>query len=476
MRNVRPVLTFLVGFSTIAACRSDKSGDSAADGAYQLAEVESGEWLPGDIATNTLMLGSNAFLRPAANLTDEHESYFYSGNSWFNQDFVPAPATTDTRDGLGPLQNARSCSSCHFKDGRASPPAAPGDDPLGTLVRLSIPGQNEHGGSRGDPVYGTQLQDGGHDDVQKEGSPSISWTDVNGFYDDGIPFTLRRPELTIEELGYGDLHPAVMTSVRVAPQMIGLGLLEGIPEARLDELEDPSDDNLDGISGKRNRVWNPETQAMSTGRFGWKAEEATIRAQSAAAFAGDLGVTTSLVPSDDCTEYQTACQEAVSGGDPEFDDHLLERIAIYSLAVAVPVRRAWEEENILRGKWLFKDAGCVSCHTPSHTTGVEAPIAEFDGLRIWPYTDLLLHDMGPDLADGRPTYDASGSEWRTPPLWGLGLVPDVNGHDNLLHDGRARGFAEAILWHGGEAERSMLAFRAMDASDHDDLVAFLESL
>ncbi len=223
-------------------------------------------------------------------------------------------------------------------------------------------------------------------------------------------------------------------------------------------------------------MWDPETQDMATGRFGWKAEEPTILAQAAAAFAGDLGVTTTLAPNDDCTEYQTACQEALSGGDPEFEDDLLTRIAVYSLAVAVPVRRGWEEENLLRGKWLFNDAGCTGCHTPSHTTGVEAPISEFEDLRIWPYTDLLLHDMGPDLADGRPSYAADGNEWRTPPLWGLGLVPDVNGHDNLLHDGRARGFAEAILWHGGEAEQSMLAFRAMEASDRDDLVAFLESL
>ncbi|HCH62456.1 MAG TPA: thiol oxidoreductase, partial [Deltaproteobacteria bacterium] len=232
MRNVRPAPFLAACLSLTAACHADKLGDSAeGGGAYLLAEVESGEWLPGDITTNTLLLGSNAFLRPAANLSDEHESFFYSGNSWFNQDFVPAPATTDTRDGLGPLQNARSCSGCHFKDGRAAPPATPDDNQLGTLVRLSIPGTNGHGGALGDPVYGIQLQDGGYGDIPKEGRPTLEWREEPGTYDDGTPYTLRRPTLTIEELGYGDLHPSVMTSVRVAPHMIGLGLLEGIPEA-----------------------------------------------------------------------------------------------------------------------------------------------------------------------------------------------------------------------------------------------------
>jgi len=441
-----------------------------------LAEVEEGEWLPGGAATNTLMLGSNAFLRPAENLSEENEALFYSGNSWFNQDFVAAPSSTDTRDGLGPVQNARSCSGCHFKDGRAEPPEAPGDDPLGTLVRLSIPGADASGGPIGDPVYGGQLHDGGIDDVPVEGELSITWEEVAGTYDDGTAYTLRRPILDIVELGYGAMHADVRRSVRVAPHMVGLGLLEGIPEARLDALEDPDDADGDGISGRRNIVWHAEDSTLATGRFGWKAEQPTVRTQSAGAFAGDLGITTSIVESDDCTDAQTACKAAASGGTPELDDHLFDRVALYSAAVAVPVRRAWDTDRILRGKWLFADARCDRCHTPSHTTGTEAPIPEFEGLLIWPYTDLLLHDMGPDLSDERQVFVAEGSEWRTPPLWGLGLVPDVNGHDTLLHDGRARGFAEAILWHGGEAEASRDAFRAMTAPDRDALVAFLESL
>lgn len=451
---------------------SADTGD-ATDG---LGVVEEGEWLPGDVATNTLMLGSNAFLRPAENLSEDHESMFYSGNSWFNQDFVPAPASTDTRDGLGPIQNARSCSGCHFKDGRAEPPAEPGADPLGTLVRLSIPGTGDHGGPLSEPTYGGQLQDGGMDGVLREGTVSITWETVEGTYDDGTPYTLRRPLLDLTDLQYGALHPDTRTSVRIAPQMIGLGLLEGIPEDRLAALEDPTDTNGDGISGRRNGVWNAEWSEDATGRFGWKAEQATVRTQTAGAFAGDMGITTSIVPADDCTEAQEACRGALSGGDPELEDHLLDRVALYSATVAVPVRRAWDTEEILRGKWLFADAGCDGCHVPSHETGAEAPIAEFEGLLIWPYTDLLLHDMGDGLDDGRPTGAASGSEWRTPPLWGLGLLPDVNGHNAMLHDGRARGHAEAILWHGGEGQAAMEAFRAMDAPDRAALIAFLESL
>ena len=452
------------------------SGDTAEPPDDGLAEVEEGEWLPGGAATNTLMLGGNAFLRPAENLSPENESLFYSGNSWFNSEFVAAPATTDTRDGLGPLQNARSCSGCHFRDGRAKPPESPDDDPLGTLVRLSIPGTDSHGGPVAEPVYGLQLQDGGVRDIPLEGTISMTWEEVAGTYDDGTPYSLRRPILELANLGYGAMHPDTMISFRVAPHMVGLGLLEAISEDRLNRLSDPADVNNDGISGRKNVVWDVEAGTMATGRFGWKSEHPTVRTQTAGAFNGDLGITTSLLPKDDCTDSQEECLEAMSGGDPEFDDHLFDRVSLYSAAIAVPVRRVWDTEVILRGKWLFADAGCVGCHTPSHTTGPGATIPEFDGLLIWPYTDLLLHDMGPELADNRPAYAASGTEWRTPPLWGLGLVPDVNGHNNLLHDGRARGFAEAILWHGGEGERSRDAFVAMSAADRDAIVQFLESL
>lgn len=482
---MRPLLVFVL----LAGCAADRkpgstaaapdSGASAVDSGGPagpaLAEVEDGEWLPGGEGTNTLMLGSNAFIMPAANLSPEDESAFYSGNSFFNDVWVEAPASTDARDGLGPVFNARSCSGCHFKDGRAGPPAGPEEPALGTLVRLGLDG-GPH------PVYGEQLQDGGIPDVPAEALVSVDWEDVPLTLPDGTALTLRRPVVSLLDWAHGDPGADLETSFRVAPHMVGLGLLEAVPAARLEALADPEDLDGDGISGEIQQVVDMETGAAAVGRFGWKAEQPRVRTQSAGAFAGDMGITSPVVPADDCTAAQEACLAAESGGEPELSEELLQKVTVYSSSLAVPVRRDWDSETVLRGKWLFTDLGCAACHVPSHDTADEAEIAAMGGVaamadqRIWPYTDLLLHDMGPELADGKAVNEAGGQEWRTPPLWGLGLVPDVNGHDTLLHDGRARGFAEAILWHGGEAEPSRDAFAALPAADRDAVVAFLESL
>jgi CxxC motif-containing protein (DUF1111 family) len=454
-------------FALALACQVGPGGEL-------LAVVEDGEWLPGGDTTNTVMLGSNAFIMPAANLDAESEGAFYSGNSYFNGSWVEAPSSTDARDGLGPLFNARTCSGCHFKDGRAPAPGGEGGF-MGSLVRLSVPGVGEHGGPLGAPTYGGQLQDLANEGLPAEGLPEVSWVEEGGQYPDGTPFSLRRPVLTISELGWGELDPEVLTSVRVAPQTIGLGLLEAIAEEDLAALEDPEDADGDSVSGRRNQVWDPVAGASATGRFGWKAEQPTVLVQSAGAFAGDMGLTTRVFGADDCTEAQPDCLAGTSGGDPEVEDTILDRIRVYAQAVAVPVRRGWEDPGVLRGKWLFSELGCAGCHTPSHTTGAHE-LAALEDQRIWPYTDLLLHDMGEGLSDGRPSYLAAGEEWRTPPLWGLGLLPEVNDHLELLHDGRARGFAEAILWHGGEGEASRLAFMDLTAGDREAVVCFLESL
>ena len=464
MSTVRPLLLTLV---LLPACKPED--------ASLLAEVEDGEWLPGGETTNTLMLGANAYLLPAPNLDGDNESLFYSGNSSFNQSWLEAPSDSENIDGLGPLFNASSCSSCHFKDGRAAPPAGPDDDVMGTLVRLSVPGAADGEAPHGDPIYGGQLQDQGLADVPAEGRPEIEWEEFTGEYPDGEVYTLRRPLLTISELAYGDLDPEVRTGIRVAPAMIGLGLLEAIDAADLEALEDPEDTDGDGISGERNWVWDPVSGEMATGRFGWRAEQPTVLAQSTGAFAGDMGLTSWVVSGDDCTEGQPECLESASGGEPEIDEDIVERINVYSSTLAVPVRRNWEDETVLRGKKLFTELNCSGCHVPSFTTGPHSIDALADQ-KIWPYTDLLLHDMGEGLADGHASWKASGAEWRTAPLWGLGLIPDVNGHLELLHDGRARGFAEAILWHGGEGEESREGFMALSSLDRDAVVAFLETL
>ncbi len=446
------------------------------DDALPFERVQDGEDMPGGETTNVLLLGSNAFIKPASNLSDEHESLFFSGNSFFNQNWVEAPASTQSRDGLGPTFNARSCSGCHFKDGRGRPALTPDEAQQGLLVRLSIPGADEHGEPLPDPNYGGQLQDLALPNVPFEGKVKITYTEIEGTYGDGEPYTLLEPTYTIDELAHGPMSDEIMMSARVAPAMIGLGLLEAIPESRLKELADPDDSDNDGIAGQINMVWDIDAAEHRPGRFGWKSEMPTVEQQTAGAFLGDVGITSRLFPTENCTDAQAECQASSSGGEPELADHLLDRVTVYSSALAVPVRASFKNPQVLRGKGLFHQAGCAKCHTPSHTTGPHPFLPEFEGQLIWPYTDLLLHDMGPGLADGRPVFDADGQQWRTPPLWGLGFIETVNGHDRFLHDGRARGFAEAILWHGGEAEASKEAFRNMNKEDREAVLRFLGSL
>lgn len=431
-----------------------------------ITELDPSEWLPGGDTTNTLLLGSNAFLMPAQNLSEDHELSFYSGNSFFNQAWVSAPASTEARDGLGPLFNARSCSGCHFRDGRASLPAD-GEAPfVGLLLRLSVPGPD---GPEPDPVYGGQLQDQANPDVPVEAVPHIAWDEIEGTHADGTPYVLLDPTYTIEAPGYGPLPDDLMVSARLAPQMVGLGLLEAIPEATLLALADPSDADGDGISGRLQRH-----EDGRIGRFGWKGDAPDVAQQVAGAFAGDMGLTSRLVEADDCTEVQ-GCDQHPNGGSPEVEDALLDRVVLYSRTLAVPVRRAADDPEVLQGKQLFGEIGCGACHVPSHTTGAAA-LPELERQRIWPYTDLLLHDMGEALADHRPVGAASGSEWKTPPLWGLGLVDEVGEEARFLHDGRARSLEEAILWHGGEAEPSREAFAALNAGERAALIAFVEDL
>lgn len=432
--------------------------------------VEEGEWYPGGDTTNTLLLGSNAFLMPAQNLSPEHEQDFYSGNSFFNQSWVEAPASTEARDGLGPLFNARSCSGCHFKDGKGAPPEDGQAPFVGLLLRLSVEGAE---GPEPDAVYGGQLQDQANPGVPVEAVPSITWEEVAGSYDDGTPYSLARPSYAIDAPGYGPLSDGLMVSPRVAPHMVGLGLLEAIPASVLESLADPDDADGDGISG---RLQLHETDdGTEPGRFGWKGDAPTVERQAAGAFAGDLGLTSRVVEADDCTDQQPECTGEPSGGEPEVEDHILDLVVLYSRTVAVPVRRAADDPTVLEGKEVFHDLGCAACHVPSYTTG-EAALPELEGQLIWPYTDLLLHDMGDDLADDRPVGEASGTEWKTPPLWSLGLVEDVGGHTRYLHDGRARSLEEAVLWHGGEAEAAHEAFVALPVEEREALIAFLEDL
>lgn len=438
------------------------------------AEADPNEARPGGDTTNELLFGRSAFLPAAHNITDENDRLFATGNAFFNQDWITAPSSNDSRDGLGPLFNARSCASCHFKDGRGRPPLDADEPFISMLLRLSVAEGSGH--PVPEPSYGGQLQPFAIGGVPGEGSPRVSYTTITGTYADGEPYELLRPTYIIEDLAHGPMSPDILISPRVAPAMIGLGLLEAIDDASLYALVDADDFDGDGISGRVNRVWDVEAGSLALGRFGWKAEQPSVRQQSAGAFLGDIGVTSSLFPEQECSSAQLDCQLAMTGGEPELSDRLLERVERYGQLLAVPARLDYADLDILYGKARFSEVGCDGCHVPSHRTRADAELEEVRDQLIWPYTDLLLHDMGEDLSDERPSAEADGNEWRTPPLWGVGRYPDVNGHNRLLHDGRARGVAEAILWHGGEAARSREAFRRLSAKERGFLIAFVESL
>ncbi len=436
-----------------------------------------GDDLSGGLAT-VHDVSPEAFALPMPNLSKAQRRAFAVGNSFFNDAWVVAPASAVGRDGLGPLFNATNCSGCHFRDGRGRPPETRGAPLESMLLRLSIPGAD--GGDQPHPVYGDQLQDKAIPGVPAEAKVTIDWEELPGTYADGEGFSLRRPLYTLSEPGYGSFPADLRLSARTAPAVFGVGLLEAVPEATLVARADPDDRDGDGISGRVRWVIEPRSKARRSGRFGWKCGTATVEHQSVGAFAGDLGITSSLLPDDHATSDQTLARAAPNGGEPELTDHKLQRVVEYERMLAVPARRDRADPRVLRGEGVFLALRCDACHSPQLRTGPVADIPALGDQLIRPYTDLLLHDLGEGLADHRPegagSDGATGQEWRTAPLWGVGLLRTVNKHELLLHDGRARSFAEAILWHGGEAEAAVQAFRRLPVADRQDLLRFLSSL
>jgi CxxC motif-containing protein (DUF1111 family) len=473
----------LVMASVVAACSgggSDESGGSG-DGASGPPSAEELARQGGDATVE--IEGSMAFGQPVPGLSSAQGRTFAVGNNFFNDNWVTAPASTAARDGLGPLFNAQSCSSCHFRDGRAQPPAADDDPERGLLLRLSVAGGagSDAGGDPGPhPALGDQLQDRAIRGVPPEGRVRITPVEHPGTLDDGTPYTLVEPRYEIvDEAGepVAVVGEDVVVSPRIAPAMFGVGLLEGVPDEVLFDLEDPDDEDGDGVSGRVHVVEDPSGSGEAVGRFGWKAAVPTVEDQNARAFLADIGITSSGRPDQPCTadELAAECGAAPTGGDPEIEDERLDQVTFYSRTLAVPARRDAGSGGTARGQEVFDDVGCASCHVGELRTG-PSDIEALDEQVIRPYTDLLLHDMGPGLADGRPDGDASGREWRTPPLWGVGLVETVNGHTRFLHDGRARDMTEAILWHGGEAGEARDRFAALPAEDRAAVLAFLGSL
>lgn len=342
-------------------------------------------------------------------------------------------------------------------------------------MRLSIPGADAHGGPLAEPVYGGQLQDRAIVNVPIEGGFVILYKEISGSFADGEPYSLRSPTYQLRGLNFGPMHSQTMVSPRVAPAVVGMGLIEAIPESAIMAAADPDDADNDGVSGRVNMVWDQRKETIALGRFGWKANVPTVEQQTAGAFLGDLGVTSELFSTENCTASQPECAAAPNGGSPEIGAERLADVVFYTQTLAVPAMRDIDDPQVQQGARMFAQAGCDACHTPQYTTGSHE-IEALSNQTIYPYTDLLLHDMGPELADGRPDFEADGQEWRTPPLWGIGLVETVNGHTMFLHDGRARNLTEAILWHGGEGSASRDAFKSLSREQRDALIRFLESL
>jgi CxxC motif-containing protein (DUF1111 family) len=488
-------LTLLVGALQTYGQGVDAAMQGLLAPTADFSQLEPGEGKPGGGATSRGSLDTaNAFSLSSGNMDFKRELNFKIGNAIFRKNWVSAPSSTDASDGLGPLFNSRACQNCHLKDGRGHPPFSADipDDSGSMLVRLSVPPataeekaklEAHRANSLPEPTYGGQLQDRSIQGLAAEGKLKIDYTEQEVKLADGETVSLRAPHYALTDLGYGPISPDVMISPRVAPPMIGLGLLEAVPEEQILALAQSEAEKDDGISGKPNQVWSREHDKVMLGRFGWKAGIPTIAQQAAEAFNGDIGISSTMIPagSGDCTEREPDCLNAPSGDSPNYQnvevgDELFKLVTFYSQNLAVPARRKPDDAQVLKGKAIFYQNGCANCHNPKFMTGEVPGQPHLSHQLIWPYTDMLLHDMGEGLADHRPEGVATGSEWRTPPLWGVGLTETVSGHTLLLHDGRARNVTEAILWHGGEAEAARDKFAELPKADRDALLAFVNSL
>ena len=427
-------------------------------------------------ATSRQAAGPDSFALPAANLPKEQLARFFEGQRLFNIAFVKAPSPVPGLAGLGPTFNRPSCGACHTKDGRGQPPAGPDDALMQMVVRLGVSNPRRGAFGAPDPNYGFQLNVRAIEGVPAEGQAEIAWEDVEGRYADGEAYRLRRPRVGFRKLAFGPLGRETAYSLRVAPQLVGMGLLEAVPERTVRGWAEANRARPDGVRGAVRGETLHGRPFGKIGRFGWRAEQETVLTQIAAALINDMGLTTRLHPAKNCPPVQAACRAADPGPRPNVSAQALRTMMFYISTLAVPERRDAGKLDVLRGEKAFLSIGCAACHRMTARTGTHPTIPTLSDQTIHPFTDLLLHDMGDGLADGLHEGDVSGRMWRTAPLWGIGLVPLVNGHENYLHDGRARGLAEAILWHGGEAEMAKDRFRALPKPDREALIAFLRSL
>jgi len=459
--------------------------------------------------TGITITSSESYSKPSSNLTASRKGNFFIGNAFFKQPWVLAPASTDSRDGLGGLFNVAACQSCHVKDGRGHAPMTAEDDADSLLIRLAMPATTDEQRQQlqssliekiAHPVYGGQLQDRGIQGVPAEARIAVQWTDKPVTFADGHIETLRAPTFNLTKPGYGAFDDELMVSPRIALPMIGLGLLEQIPDEDIKKQavsnNKNADKNANSIRGKFNWVMDPQTGKHALGRFGWKAGQTKLITQNQSAFSEDMGLTSNIRPHESCMPAQTACLNATTGADEqgngkspvEVNDEVVKFVEFYTRNLAVPNRRNADDKLVLAGKKHFYDMGCQSCHTPRY----QLPKTNDDNLEqhgqvIYPYTDLLLHDMGDGLADRtiagklppktvQVEFLANSYEWRTPALWGIGLAQTVDPQATFLHDGRARTLMEAVLWHSGEAQKQQQKVLKLDKQGRAELNAFLKSL
>ena len=426
----------------LAAC-----GDNRGDG----DETRQGGDLTVDDRTR------EAFIHPAPGLTADQQNAFTLGTSAFLFHWPPPV--------LGPLFNADGCGDCHAGNGRGLSQIGNGALQSQALIRVSLvdgaPGAMPEvpGGDAPVAGIGLQLHDHASGDVP-EVVVTQTWIEHAETYGDGEVVMLRAPSLIVARLDGSSFGPDVRMSYRQSLGVFGLGLLEAVPEAALRALADPDDEDGDGISGRVNLVWDLEQQATTVGRFGHKATVPTLRQQVAQAFAGDIGLSNKLLPA--------------TLGDNDLADGQFDETVVFVSVLGVPVA-APQNAAARAGRQRFRDFGCAACHVPTLVTG-DAALPALAHQTIHPYTDLLLHDVGDGLTDARRDFTAEGVEWRTAPLWGIGLVQVVLPAATFLHDGRARTLAEAILWHGGEAQAARDAFRLAARPERDALISFLQTL
>ncbi len=472
------IVSFVLTLAVLLGCQpltSDKES--------KIPQFSASEFKPGGSAT-LKRINTRTFIHPSGNLSIDDELDFWDGFSFFRDPWIAAPAATTDRDGLGPLFNARSCKACHARGGRGKEAVEGVSKPMALLIRLG----DKQNGSRVDKNYGGQLQPFSialsHHKITKKIKPEaevkLSYQYIEGSYSDGETYQLRKPNYELVNLNYGALEDNTVLSPRYAPAIYGMGLLDAISESDLLSLEDINDENKDGISAKYNRVPNVITNKLALGRFGFKSLHPNLSQQIAGAFVNDIGITNPFFQKDMCTAVQKSCLQGsqIGGHDThlEIPGKLHKLVEYMGRHMAVQPTRSLKSKVAQQGRSVFYQLNCQSCHQPSFTTDANYPGTELADQIIWPYTDLALHDMGPDLADGKAEFLANGNEWRTAPLWGIGLQQRIQGYQAFLHDGRARTIEEAILWHGGEALAAKQAFTNIDKTQRDALIFFLKQI